>query len=63
MYFTGRGFPDPFFVPANKSAEFDNPVLEALAKCVPGTTIVIDEIIVQKGSIKKAVPPLAFNLY
>ena len=63
MYFTARGFPEPFFVAANTSAELNQPVLEALAKCLPGTTIAIDEIIVQKGSIKTAVPPLAFNIY
>jgi hypothetical protein len=63
MYFTGKGFPEPFFVAANKSPEFNNLVLETIAKCKPGTTIVVDEIVVKKGGIKKTTPPLAFNLY
>jgi GldM C-terminal domain/BlaR1 peptidase M56/Gram-negative bacterial TonB protein C-terminal len=63
MYFTGKGFDNPYFIAANKSPEFNQRVLEAIAKCQPGTTIVIDEIIIKRGNTKKPMPPLAFNLY
>jgi N-acetylmuramoyl-L-alanine amidase len=65
IYFTGRGFSEPFFVAANKSPEFNQRVLEAIAKCEPSTTIVIDEIHAKykKTGQKKILPPLAYNLY
>ncbi|HLP36664.1 N-acetylmuramoyl-L-alanine amidase [Lacibacter sp.] len=63
MYFTGKGFDNPYFIAANKSPEFNKSVLEAIAKCQPGTTIVIDEIIIKQGNTKKTSAPLAFNLY
>lgn len=65
IYFTGKGFDEPFFVAANKSPEFGKTVREAIAKCQPGTTIVIDEISakMKKSEIKTRPGPLAFNLY
>lgn len=65
IYFTGRGFDNPFFVAANKSPEFNQRVLDAIAKCGPSTTIVIDEIHAKykKTGEQKILPPLAYNLY
>ncbi|WP_255460457.1 N-acetylmuramoyl-L-alanine amidase [Lacibacter sediminis] len=65
IYFTGKGFDEPFFVAANKSREFNQRILEAIAKCGPGTTIVIDEIAakMKKSEIIIRSTPLAFNLY
>jgi O6-methylguanine-DNA--protein-cysteine methyltransferase len=65
MYFTGRGFPEPFAVVANKSAEFNQRILEAIGKCQPGTTIVIDEIAARskRTEVNTKLTTLAFNLY
>lgn len=65
IYFTGRGFAEPFYVAANKSPEFNQRVLEAIAKCGPSTTIVIDEIHAKykKTGQQKILQPLAYNLY
>jgi hypothetical protein len=65
IYFTGRGFSEPFYVAANKSPEFNQRVLEAIAKCGPSTTIVIDEIHAKykKTGQQKILQPLAYNLY
>ncbi|NCU05830.1 MAG: hypothetical protein GXC73_17835 [Chitinophagaceae bacterium] len=65
IYFTGKGFKEPFFVAANKSAEFNQKILEAIAQCQPGTTIVVDEIAARfkKSGLNAKLNPLAFNLY
>lgn len=65
IYFVGKGFKDAFFVPANKAPEFNKSVLDAISKCGPGTTIVIDELHAKfkKTGLEKTLRPLAFNLY
>lgn len=63
MYFTGKGFDKALVIPSVKSGEFNQQILDAIARCGPGTTIVIDEIKIASGDIKKTSPTLAFNLY
>ncbi|MBX9783750.1 MAG: energy transducer TonB [Chitinophagaceae bacterium] len=65
FYFTGKGFDKPLVIPAQDNVVFNERVLTALAKCEPGTTVVVDEIKskLRKADIVTKLPTVAFNLY
>ncbi|MEJ8820068.1 GldM family protein [Lacibacter sp. H407] len=63
IYFQGTGFETaPGMLENIKGNLFTKDVVRLLAKCVPGTTVTIDDIKVMSGGVIKKVPSLHFIL-
>lgn len=64
IYFQGKGFETaPGMLENIKGNLFTKDVARLLARCVPGTTVTIDDIKVRSDGVIKKVPSLVFTLY
>jgi serine/threonine protein kinase len=61
LYCTGAGFPDPKIRVVSGNS-FDQ-VQDLINKCIPGTTVILDEVKVSGPDGIKRIPGLFFNLY